>query len=251
MKKLYLIANWKMNPTTQAEAKKLVSDVLRGIKSLKAKNVEVVFCPPFPYLPLFSSVHLGAQDVYFEDSGAYTGEVSPKMLKDLGCKYVIVGHSERRQYFGETSETINKKLKAVLKNKMTPILAIGEKDRDGEPNTTWYAIVKQQLTEALDGISAAKMQKIIIAYEPVWAIGTGVAATADDALTAKLLIQKTLAQLYSKSLAQKVPVIYGGSTDSKNIAQFVQEAQMNGALVGGSSLKAKEFVQMAEAIRNP
>jgi triosephosphate isomerase len=252
MKKIYLIANWKMNPTSQSEAKKLASDISRGAK-FKVKNIEVILCPPFTYLSDVKSQmsnvsYLGAQDVYFEDSGSYTGEVSPKMLKDVGCEYVIVGHSERRQYFSEDSVVINKKLKAILKNKMTPILAIGEKDRNGEPNTAWYEIVRRQLVEALDGASAAKAQKIMIAYEPVWAIGTGIAATADDALTAKLLIQKTLTQLYSKSLAQKIPIIYGGSTDSKNIAQFVTDAQMDGALVGGSSLNAKEFLAMLSAI---
>lgn len=245
---IYLIANWKMNPASVKEAEKLTKDIVSAFGKLKNRSrVSVALCPPFPYLQsvrsgLKAGVKLGAQNAYFKDIGAYTGEVSPKMLSDIKCDYVIIGHSERRDYFKEDYELINKKLKAVLKNKLTPILAVGEHAKESP------SVITKNLEKALEGISAAQAKKIIIAYEPIWAIGTGKAATTDDAMTARLLIQKTLAGMYSKSTADTVPVIYGGSTNSKNISPFIMEAGMAGALVGGASLKSAEFIKMIEQI---
>lgn len=249
MKKLYLIANWKMNPTTEKQAQKLASDIASGLKKQKlSKNTEVVLCPPFPYLPAvgknLNNIKLGAQNCHFEEKGAYTGETSPKMLKDLGCKFVIVGHSERRKYFGEKGELISKKVKAVLKARLIPVLAVGE--REGES----LSIVSKQLKEAFNGITEAEAKKMVIAYEPVWAIGTGKAASPNEAMSARILIQKNLKEIYSEKIANSMHITYGGSTDSKNILSFIQESEMDGALVGGSSLKAKEFIKMAQKIDN-
>ena len=252
-KKLYLIGNWKMNPETQEEAKKLASDISRGVKKLRARNVVVVICPPFPYLSIInyqlSIIKLGAQDVFFEDSGAYTGEISPSMLRDVGVKYVIVGHSERRRFLNETNETINKKLKAVLKNKMTPILAIGEKEKEGQGS---IQEIKDQLSFALDGLKTSEVKKIIFVYEPVWAISGGdknhKAAEPNDVLGMKIFIKKILTDLYNKRLAENVPIIYGGSSNASNVKEFVYDGEMDGALPGSASLDAEEFIKMAQVL---
>lgn len=237
-----------MNPTSQAEAKKLTKEVVSGLGRLKKRTgTEVVLCPPFSYLQIVgtalkSGVKLGAQNTYIKDSGAYTGEVSSKMLQDLKCEYVIVGHSERRNYFNEDSELINGKLKSVLKHKITPVLAVGEKEGES------ISVIKKQVIDAFEGITPGQVKKMVIAYEPIWAIGTGKVASTDDAMSARIFIQKTLSDLYSKNTAESVPVIYGGSTNSKNISSFIIDAGMMGALVGGSSLNPKEFIKMIEQI---
>lgn len=271
MKTLYIIANWKMNPTSLKEAEKLAGDVVVGMKKLgvvsrrggrqvgakgriAALGLGVVLCPPFPYLGAVANklmklkaneVNLGAQNIYFEDKGAYTGEVSPSMLKDLGCKFVIVGHSERRKYFKESGELINKKIKAVLKNNMRPVLAIGESNSANEDAN---AIIANQLISALKDINAAQVKNILIAYEPVWAIGTGQAAQPDYIMSMRLYIQKILASLYLKNVAKSIPILYGGSIDRKNISSFIKDAEMDGALVGASSLDAKEFLAMIKKL---
>ena len=247
-KKKYLVANWKMNPVSEKGAKKLAGEIAHGFSGLKRKKaLQIVLCPPFTYLATikmrnYKDLQLGAQNCHFEDSGAYTGEISAKMLKSLNCQFVIVGHSERREYFGEDSPLINKKIKAVLKNKLIPVLAVGEKEGES------IKVVERQLKGALKDISYSKAKNIIIAYEPVWAIGTGHAATADDVMGASIMIRRVLADLYSRAIADKVPILYGGSTDSKNISRFTKDAGMDGALVGGSSLNAKEFIKMAQEI---
>ena len=254
-KKLYLIGNWKMNPETQEEAKKLASDISRRVKKLRARSVVVVICPPFPYLKsitynLKSTIKLGAQDIFFEDSGAYTGEISPSMLRDAGVKYVIVGHSERRRFLNETNETINKKLKAVLKNKLVPILAIGENKKEGEGSVQE---IKDQLSSALKGLKASEVKKIIFVYEPVWAISGGdkshKAAEPNEVLGMKIFIKKILADLYNKRLAENIPIIYGGSSNASNIKGVVHDAEMDGALPGDASLDAEEFVKMVQVLK--
>jgi len=235
-----------MNPATTKEAKNLFDAVASEVK--KFKNAETIICPPFCYLPLFGSaksVTLGAQDLFWEMQGAYTGEVSGKMIKDIGCDYVIVGHSERRQYAGETDEVINEKLKTALKCDLTPILCVGE--RAGEEIGE---VVTKQLTDCLKDISKTQIREIIIAYEPVWAIGPGDACLPDNAFKANLLIKKILTNLYSRFLADNTKVIYGGSVDSKNASDYIKESQMQGLLVGGASLEAEEFVKIVEAISN-
>ncbi|MDX1535222.1 MAG: triose-phosphate isomerase [Candidatus Spechtbacterales bacterium] len=245
-RKIYLIGNWKMNPGTVKKAKGLAVDISVGMESANKSGTKVVVCPPYPYLELMnnnmSGFELGAQNCHFEDQGAYTGEVSPKMLQDIGCKYVIVGHSERREYFAESGELINKKIKSILKHGMIPILAVGEKDGEA------LNIVSEQIKVALDGIPEKYAKTLVVAYEPIWAIGTGNPATPDEALSAKILIRKTLRDIYSTKSVDSIPIIYGGSTNSKNIKSFIESGEMDGALVGGASLEAKEFIRMAEAI---
>lgn len=250
MKQITLVANWKMNPVTTEGAQHLWNVISKGIDS--TTKTKVVACPPFPYLPLFSpskNISLGAQDCFWQQEGAYTGEVSPKMLANLGCEYVIVGHSERREYSKEDNQMINKKIKAVLDSRLHPVLAIGEKIREtfdsrGKHTNELDPIVEKQLIEGIAGVPKARAEQLIIAYEPVWAIGTGVAAEPDDVFTAVLFIRKILSQLYSRSIADRIPVLYGGSTDSKNLARFLQEGNADGALVGGSSINASEFLRM-------
>ena len=254
MKKFYLIGNWKMNPATQKQANQLALSILRGVNKLRTKNVEVVICPPFSFLEevnkkLSRNVKLGAQDIFFEDSGAYTGEISPSMLRDVGVKYVIVGHSERRRFLNETNETINKKLKAVLKNKMTPILAIGEKEKEGQGS---IQEIKDQLSFALDGLKTSEVKKIIFVYEPVWAISGGdknhKAAEPNGVFGMKIFIKKILTYLYNKRLAENVPIIYGGSSNASNVKEFVYDGEMDGALPGSASLDAEEFIKMAQVL---
>ncbi len=217
------------------------------------KNVEVVICPPFIFLsklrPTGSNLQLGAQDVFWENKGAFTGEVSPSMLKDLGCEYVIVGHSERRQNFGETDEMVNKKVKAVIAIGLKPILCVGEtaEQRDkGEMGK----VLKKQIVSALSNVSESKLRSsgLVIAYEPIWAIGSGKPCSTDDAMGVAIFLRKTLAALYSRSASEKIPICYGGSVNSKNAVQYITQARLQGLLVGGASLDAKEFVEIVKSV---
>jgi triosephosphate isomerase len=233
--KYLIVANWKMNPASQEEAESLVE----GIKKA-AKEVEAVICPPFVYLPLLKGVILGAQDVFFEEKGAFTGEVSPGMLKDLGVEYVLVGHSERRKYFNETDQTVNKKLKAILETGLKAIVCVGETKEElegGQKNE----VIERQLTEGLNGITRDQIKQITFAYEPVWAIGTGKNCSTDDTMQSSLLIRKVLANAYNRELADDAKILYGGSVNSKNAASYLKDAQVNGLLVGGASLNPEEF----------
>ncbi len=244
-----IIANWKMNPNSTKDVKALFESVAQEARHLK--NVEIVICPPACFLPLFGgqrSVKLGGQNLFWELQGAYTGEISGKMLKDLNCDYVILGHSERRQYAGETDEIVSSKLKMALKCGLTPILCVGEKAGD-----EMSEVVAAQIKNCLSGVAKSQLEKIIITYEPVWAISSGILGTGDPclpdrALSAGLFIKKILTELYGRFLAEKVKIIYGGSVDSGNAVSYIKEAQMQGALVGGASLEAEEFVKIGEAV---
>ena len=242
-----IVANWKMNPQTLAEAKSLFNLVKKGVKNLK--NAEVVICPPFPYLPMIgmasrsSGVKLGGQDVFWEEKGAFTGEVSSLMLKNLGCKYVIVGHSERRRNLNETDEMVNRKLKAALKEDLKPILCVGNKNRKREKE---FKGIRIQMEKALSGIKKSDLKNLVITYEPVWAISTtrgGRIATPNQAKEGMIFIREILTKLFDKNSAKKIRIIYGGSVDSSNIRGFLKEAKMAGALVGAASLKPNEFVK--------
>jgi len=242
-----IVANWKMNPQTLVEAKRLFNLVWKGTKNVK--NVEVVICPPFVYLPPLKAN--GAQDCFWENppagGGAFTGEVSPKMLKDLGCKYVIVGHSERRRNLNETDEMVNRKLKAALKENLRPIFCVGNKNRKREKE---FKGIRIQMEKALSGIKKSDLKNLIITYEPVWAISTTKGreiATPIEVKEGAIFIRKILAKLFDKNFAQKIRIIYGGSVDSGNIRGFIKEAKMDGALVGAASLKPKEFVRTVRA----
>jgi len=240
-----IAGNWKMN-TTLAEAAALVREMKEGLERIA--GVEKVLCPPFLSLSLVkellrgSSIKVGAQNMYFEEQGAYTGEISPLMLCGI-CQYVILGHSERRQYFGETDEVVNRKVKAALAAGLTPILCVGERLEDKEAERT-EEVVTRQVTGALQGIES--LNGMVIAYEPIWAIGTGRAATGKGANATISIIRETVAQLYSEGIAQGIRILYGGSVAAANIAEFIRQHEIDGALVGGASLKAKEFLTIVE-----
>ena len=238
-----IAGNWKMN-TTLSEAIELVSGILRELD--KIDNVDKVLCPPFISLAAVgelikgSSITLGAQNLYFAEKGAFTGEISPLMLTDL-CEFVIIGHSERRQYFNETGEIVNKKVQAALKAGLKPILCIGERLEENEAGLT-EEVVTRQLRSALTGID--RLSGMIIAYEPVWAIGTGKAATGEQANQTIGFIRRNISELYDTEAAQNVRILYGGSVTAENATEFMQQPEIGGALVGGASLKADQFLSI-------
>ena len=240
-----IAGNWKMN-TTVSEAVKLVREMLPGLESID--NVDRVICPPFVSLSAVkellkgSPVKLGAQNMYFEEKGAYTGEVSPLMLAEL-CQYVIIGHSERRQYFGETGEIVNKKVLAAFKVGLEPILCIGEKLEENEAGRT-EAVVTGQLGSSLGGIE--DLSRLVIAYEPVWAIGTGRAATGEQANEIIGLIRHHISRQYDQSIARDLRILYGGSVTADNTTEFMRQPEIDGALVGGASLKADQFLSIVK-----
>ena len=238
-----IAGNWKMN-TTVSEAIDLVNEIGPGLDEIE--NVEKVICPPFVSLAAVrdliegSSIKLGAQNVYFDDKGAYTGEISPPMLAEL-CEFVIIGHSERRQYFDESGQIVNKKVVAALKAGLRPILCVGERLEENEAGRT-EEVITEQLKSALAGIN--NISGLIIAYEPVWAIGTGRAATGEQANETIGFIRRNIAKLYSEKIAQALRILYGGSVTAGNAAEFMKQPEVDGALVGGASLKAAEFVSI-------
>lgn len=243
MRKPLIAGNWKMN-TNLEEAVALVKAMLPELDSIT--GVEKVLCPPFISLAAVrelikkTSIQLGAQNMYFEEKGAYTGEISPLMLVDL-CHFVILGHSERRQYFAETDEAINKKVKKAIEFGLNPILCVGENLEDNESGKT-EQVITRQTRAGLSGINPT--DRLVIAYEPVWAIGTGRAATGKQANGIIGLIRQIVADLWGNGTAQAVRILYGGSVTSSNVAEFITEPEIDGALVGGASLKANEFVSI-------
>lgn len=244
-----IVANWKSNPATLAEAVLLAKKVEQGLSKLKKS--EVVIAPPYSFLAslaeVLSKVKLGAQNAFWQDVGPYTGEISWHQLKNLGVKYVIIGHSERKIYLAETDEMINKKLKAVLKAGFESILCVGERARSTDNQIP--VVVEEQLKKALAGVRKNLVQKLSVAYEPIWAISTMPGSrpdTPDNAFRASVFIRKVLAGLYGRKAAEEIKVIYGGSVNSKNIFAFLQEGKMEGALVGGASLDPEEFITIVK-----
>jgi triosephosphate isomerase len=240
-----IAGNWKMN-TTLVEAVKLVKDLDAGLR--KSSPVEVVACPPFISLAAVkealgsSQIKVGAQNLYFEEKGAFTGEISALMLRGL-CHYVIIGHSERRQYFQETDQIVSRKIKAAITAELNPILCVGENLLQYETGKT-EEVVSRQIRDSLKDI--ASIEKLTVAYEPIWAIGTGKAATGIQANQTIKLIRSLLEKQYSKSLAEKIRILYGGSVTSANIAEFISQSDIDGGLIGGASLKAAEFLGIIE-----
>jgi len=235
---------------TTAEARVLVAELLPGLTEMK--GVDIVICPPFTsILPVAamlegSGIAVGAQNMHWEDSGAFTGEVSPAMLAEF-CKYVIIGHSERRTFFGETDEGVNRKVKAALAHELVPIMCVGETLEENEAGAT-QSVVSRQVREGLNSVEAQAVPEVVIAYEPVWAIGTGRAATAPGAnQVIEEIIRRTLDRMYDESLAQQVRILYGGSVKASNAGEFFQQAGIDGALVGGASLKVTEFIPIVKA----
>lgn len=255
-KKIYIIANWKMNPSTLKKAEELFDNVVN--KLVRKKNIKIIFCPPFVWLfnlisKSFKDVAFGAQNIFWEkEKGAFTGEISAAMIKNLGCKYVIIGHSERRDYFNETDEIINAKIKAAFSFKLIPILCIGEKEREHDEFGKAILpakIIQAQLENALKDISKIAVKSLIIAYEPRWAIGTGFADTPENTFETILFIKRILVQLYGKTIAKKIPILYGGSVNSVNAPLFLKRGGADGLLVGSASLNAKEFLKIINSIK--
>ena len=245
--KKFIVANWKMNPQTYKEAEDLIKKVLKSVN--KVSGVDIVFCPPFTWLTDFShknksSASFGAQDVFYKKEGAYTGEISSKMLKNSKVDYVIIGHSERRK-LGEMDEIINKKIKAALSVGLKPIFCVGE--NKGEDKS---AVLEKQIVEGLAGVSNVngQMSNVVIAYEPVWAIGTGNNCSVDETMSSVLFIRKVISNLYNRGLANKIRIIYGGSVTSKNSNSYITEAGTDGLLVGGASLDAENFIKIIKSI---
>ena len=245
-RKPVIAGNWKLNNTIR-EAIDLVTGLKRQLSDIV--EVDIVVCPAFTALAEVyeviqeSNIALGAQDLYWEDAGAFTGEVSAPLIKDTGAEYVIIGHSERRQFFNETNQTVNRKIKAALKGALTPIVCVGEMLAEREANKT-FDVIKIQCEESLAGLGAAELEKLIIAYEPVWAIGTGKTATCAQAQEVHQYIRKLLVKLANEKAASSIRIQYGGSVKPENIAELMAEPDIDGALVGGASLKLDSFSQI-------
>jgi triosephosphate isomerase len=246
-----VVANWKMNPQSKKEAEVLFKGVSILVKNIK--NTQIIICPPFPYL--FTSqklknkkVTLGAQNVANFAEGSHTGEVSPKMLKDMGVGFTIVGHSERR-LAGETNKNINEKILNLLKFKISPIICVGENKRDHDG--FYLSFVGEQIKECLTGVTRSQMKNIIIAYEPVWAIGINATreATKEEFMEMKIFIKKVISDIYESKIAHSVPIIYGGSVNPQNAESFVEEGGADGLLVGRDSLNLKKFGAILSVIK--
>ncbi|RLB00583.1 MAG: triose-phosphate isomerase [Deltaproteobacteria bacterium] len=241
-----IAANWKMYKTV-GEAVEFVNQLTGKIDSLEDR--EVVIAPPFTALYALKDlvnrpwISLAAQNCYWEEKGAYTGEISPVMLKDVGCSYTIVGHSERRQYFGEKDKDINKKLKALIKIGIKPIFCVGEKLEEREAGRT-FEVVKTQMDGGLEGLDPVDIAKVVIAYEPVWAIGTGKTATPEQAQEVHGFIREHLAMLTNKNIANEIRILYGGSVKPNNVDSLMSEPDIDGALVGGASLEVDSFLRI-------
>jgi len=243
-----IAANWKMHKNL-TEALDFLG---KFTSALKADGVEVVICPSFPLLGAVANccrqngLKLGAQNMFWEMSGAYTGEVSPLQLAELGVQYVILGHSERRQHFGETDQDVSRKVKAAFAAELTPIVCVGETlSQRGAGQTV--RVVQEQLASALQGLDPSQVRRIVVAYEPVWAIGSGLAATGDDALQVVLHIRRQIGEQFSLKVARDVRIQYGGSVKPENIREFVDSPEIDGALVGGASLNAEGFAALVNS----
>ena len=248
MRKPILAGNWKMNLTTQA-AVELVTAIKRELND--STEVDIVVCPVYTVLDtvhdvlMESNIKLGAQNLYWEDAGAFTGEISAPLLKDVGVQYVIIGHSERRQYFGETNETVNKKIKAALSHDLSPIVCVGEVLAERESGQT-QDVVKTQLAGSLAGLSSEQISRLVIAYEPVWAIGTGKTATPQQAQEVHAFIRQWIKANFNEEIAANLRIQYGGSVKPSNVKDLMTEEDIDGGLVGGASLKSDSFIELVK-----
>jgi len=249
MRRKVIAGNWKMNMDVH-QSQKLVSEILNGLG--KDSKAEVIVCPPYTSLSEVNSllkgtqIKLGAQNMYFEESGAYTAEISADMLKSVGCEYVILGHSERRVIFNESDELVNKKIKSALAKGLKPIFCVGELLEQREKGET-MKVVSSQIEKGLEGISAEQMKNIIFAYEPVWAIGTGKTATPQQAQEVHLFIRELVTENFSSIVAEKLIIQYGGSVKPDNSRELLLQKDIDGALVGGACLKADSFLSIIAA----
>ena len=248
-RRMVIAGNWKMN-MTPSQAKNFAAELYDAVKG--KRGCDIVVCVPAIDIPAVvkvcagTAIKVGAQNVHFKNSGAYTGEISPEMLIDAGVKYVVIGHSERRQYFGETDETVNLRTKAAIEAGLTAIVCVGETLTEREQGIT-AEVVAKQVKLALSGVSAEQMKKVIIAYEPVWAIGTGKTATAEQADEVCGLIRGVVAGLYGKVVSRSTIIQYGGSMNAANAAELLAMENIDGGLIGGASLKADAFATIVEA----
>jgi len=251
MRKPFVAGNWKMN-TDNHSGTELAEALAAGSTELAGKSVDVAVCPPFVYLQSVgkatnnSAIALGAQDMYFEGNGAFTGEISTSMLKDVGCTYVLCGHSERRHVIGETDELVNKKVDAAILGGLLPILCVGELLEQREAGKT-AEVITEQIKKGLAGLKAEKLSAVTIAYEPVWAIGTGLTATPAQAQEVHALIRALLAKMYDSGIAKEIRILYGGSAKPGNAAELMAQKDLDGLLVGGASLKAEDFLAIIKA----
>jgi triosephosphate isomerase len=246
LRKPIIAGNWKMNKTS-IEARDLASKLIPLVCGVKDRDI--VLAPPFTSIPAVAetikgtNMALSAQDLFWEEKGAFTGEISAEMLLDLGCKYVIIGHSERRQFFGETDETVNKKVRQALNKGLLPIVCVGELLSEREAGKA-NEVIERQVVGALKGVAAAEMQKIVIAYEPVWAIGTGKTATPDQANEIHAFIRQRIKSMYNGDVAGSLRIQYGGSVTPENVSTLMAKPDIDGALVGGASLKPESFAAL-------
>lgn len=242
-----IIGNWKMNLSCE-DARRLLIEIRQGLDLIKNEEIDIVICPTFLQIPLLKvlfrgNIKLGAQDVFWEEKGAFTGEISCQQLKEFGCSYVILGHSERRNNLGETDEMVAKKVKAATSNSLFPIICLGESAKERKEGQTEKKILSQ-LESFLNKLSVQEVKKIIIAYEPIWAIGTGQACAAKDAQTCALLIRQVIGKKFGEDIAKRIRIVYGGSVSPQNIEGFVSVSEIDGALVGSESLSANSFVNI-------
>jgi len=248
MRKPIIAGNWKMH-NTGAQGAALVKELAQ--LTANANNVDIVVCPTFTTLGTVASalagtnIHLGAQNMHWEKKGAFTGEITAEMLRDVCCEYVLVGHSERRQYFAETNATVNKKVKAALAAKLIPIMCVGESLEERKAGTT-EVLVGKQVRQGLEGLTADQVGTVVIAYEPIWAIGTGLTATSDQANDVCAFIRRTVAELFGQGAADKTRIQYGGSVKADNIAELMGKSDIDGALVGGAALDAAGFSKIVK-----
>lgn len=251
MKKTFIVANWKMNPQFLSEAKKIFNSIKKGVKNIR--RVKVIICPPFLFISDFKPwrlIELGAQDCFWEQKGAYTGEISPQMLKNSGVKYVLVGHSERRKNFNENNEIINKKIKALLEENLQPIFFVGETEEEREKNQS-FKVLEEQLKEGLRGINKTKINKLIFVYEPVWAISTSkkaVACSVQNVLNVILFLRKIISRMFSPKIGKEISILYGGSVNKENAKEFLREKWINGVLVGAASLDIEGFKKIIKSV---
>ncbi len=248
-----IAGNFKMNMATAAERKWYVSLFRREFKNKKFGEVDIILCPPSVCLEYFAGniknkkVFFGAQNVFMEREGAYTGEISALMVKESGGSCAIVGHSERRRLFSETNETANLKIKTILKNQMIPIYCFGESRSERDANLT-KKVITEQIQKGLTGVSSIGVERVIFAYEPIWSVGTDVIPAANEIMEVKILVRKILTELYSSKAAQSVKILYGGSVNSRTVGRVCVDPAMDGALVGRESLNPREFLKIAEII---
>ncbi len=248
MRKIIIAGNWKMNNSVK-ESVSLVKEIAASVGDVKGR--EVVIAPPFTSLyPVSkeiegSKIKLSAQNLFWKDNGAFTGEISASMLKDVGCEYVIIGHSERRQFFGETDDSVNQKIKTALKYNLNPIVCVGETLEEREGGRA-FDVIKRQIVKGFAGLGSSEMKNVVIAYEPVWAIGTGKTATPEQANEVHLFIRNLIKEIFSTEISDNLSILYGGSVKPDNIKGLMVQSEIDGALVGGASLKGGDFLKLVK-----